>query len=148
MTIDCSTVQHRTRVATDLRVRVDQRGIARSLCHHIHTHNVCGQSNASPTGCSSVGSPGYMNGTDEGLTIAQAIRDGTAIGISDESFNDGWLWHGLVGVGRSLPVSPSRRGYYCPIRHHGGSRFLSQERTLWLVWYHTGGTCHLRVLQD
>jgi hypothetical protein len=35
-----------------------------------------------------VGSPGYLL-TDDGLTIAQAIRDGTAIGISDESFKDG-----------------------------------------------------------
>jgi hypothetical protein len=28
--------------------------------------------------------------TDDGLTIAQAIRDGTAIGISDGSFKDGF----------------------------------------------------------
>jgi hypothetical protein len=31
-----------------------------------------------------------INLTDDGLTIAQAIRDGTAIGISDGSFKDGF----------------------------------------------------------
>jgi hypothetical protein len=31
-----------------------------------------------------------VNLTDDGLTIAQAIRDGTAIGISDGSFKDGF----------------------------------------------------------
>jgi hypothetical protein len=33
---------------------------------------------------------GSINLTDDGLSIAQAIRDGTAIGISDRSFEDGF----------------------------------------------------------
>jgi hypothetical protein len=41
-----------------------------------------------------------INLADDGLTIAQAIRDGTAIGISDGSFKDGfgtasWVLEGL-----------------------------------------------------
>jgi hypothetical protein len=79
--------------------------------------------------------PRDINLTDDGLTITQKIRSGTAIGISD----------GLVGVGRALTFLPYTRGQYCS-RRHGGSRFLSQ-RTLWLVRDHNGSIRPLRILQ-
>jgi hypothetical protein len=66
-----------------------------------------------------------INVTDDGRTIAQAIRDSTAIGISDGSFKDGF------------GTASSTWEQDCP-RRHGGSRFQSQ-RIFRLVWYYIGG---------
>jgi hypothetical protein len=75
-----------------------------------------------------------INLTDDGLTIAQVICDGTALGMSDGSFKDDFGTASWVLEGSS--PRHRIRGDNCP-RRHGGSRLLSQ-RTLRLVRDYTG----------